>query len=843
MRKVLETRIIIKGEDKTYKVDYLNHYGNKVYVTYKGNKTSYCYNAKDVEEKNVERLECDVFNYLKDLSDKLSFENKNKDNPYAGKEIKILKKYYDDFILEDDGSILLNYLEGFKVIHRKIAKPIIFPFGFNPHQKLACENALKSNVSIIDGPPGTGKTQTIMNIIANILIQNKTVAVISNNNTATDNIYQKFKKQGFEKLCATLGKTENIDAFSKNSARDSFPMEWKKQNEKELKNTLSNIFNRLESYLKMKNKVALLKEELEKTKLESKYYNKKEYKKIKINNNFNAKKILKINSYVDILGLNKVYLPSLSRNIIGITGIDKNVLTNPVNDISDNLNAVYYERRIKELEDEIYSINEKLEKNNFKELLELYTNKSMEILKSFIANNYFKTNEIPAKEIKKMKIFSLDYPIVLSTTYSLINCIKDGFKFDYIIVDEASQVDLVTAFLALSCGKNIVVVGDLKQLPTIVSKEMLKENNKIIKKYEVPKEWNYGYMNLLSTTIELFKKVPHTLLKEHYRCDPQIIQFCNERFYDNELIVLSENKGKNPMKIIRTTEGNHARKVATSWINERQANVIKDEVLKKENLGVLDEVGIISPYTKQCELITKKVDKQIECFTVHKFQGREKDVIIFATTGNQINSFINDPCLINVAISRAKNRFILVTHHDCENEKSLITDFILYAKYHNMEAIDSKISSVFDLLYKAKEKERDIFISTHRLVRKFLSENLIYYTLKSIINNENYPTIDFRCAYRLNDLIKDKSFLTEKELNFVNSNSHLDFCVYRKMDKKPILAIEVDGRQHLKQKQIVRDKLKDSILDKCGIPVLRLATHGDREKEKIEEKLKKILKY
>ncbi|MBB2389583.1 AAA family ATPase, partial [Escherichia coli] len=61
---------------------------------------------------------------------------------------------------------------------------LIFPFGLNESQLLAVERAFSSQISVIEGPPGTGKTQTILNVVANILIQNKTVAILSNNNSA-----------------------------------------------------------------------------------------------------------------------------------------------------------------------------------------------------------------------------------------------------------------------------------------------------------------------------------------------------------------------------------------------------------------------------------------------------------------------------------------------------------------------------------------------------------------------------------------------------------------------------------------------------------------------------------
>ena len=73
--------------------------------------------------------------------------------------------------------------------------PVIFPFGCNQSQKKAVVNALKNSLSVIQGPPGTGKTQTILNIIANLLIRGKTVAVASNNNAATENVKEKLGKK------------------------------------------------------------------------------------------------------------------------------------------------------------------------------------------------------------------------------------------------------------------------------------------------------------------------------------------------------------------------------------------------------------------------------------------------------------------------------------------------------------------------------------------------------------------------------------------------------------------------------------------------------------------------
>ena len=74
-----------------------------------------------------------------------------------------------------------------------------------------------------------------------------------------------------------------------------------------------------------------------------------------------------------------------------------------------------------------------------------------------------------------------EYPIILSTTYSARNSlnVKD-VQYDYVIMDEASQVDLATGALALSCAKNAVIVGDLKQLPNVIKSDVRKVAEQIM---------------------------------------------------------------------------------------------------------------------------------------------------------------------------------------------------------------------------------------------------------------------------------------------------------------------------------------------------------------------------
>jgi len=129
-----------------------------------------------------------------------------------------------------------------------------------------------------------------------------------------------------------------------------------------------------------------------------------------------------------------------------------------------------------------------------------------------------------------------------------------------------------------------------------------------------------------------------------------------------------ENPQDKPLKLYKTAPGNHARREnigsQKGWYNIRQIEVIKDEILGKNKDTYMDakKVGIICPYRKQVSETNKLLGiPELEVDTVHKFQGREKDAVIFTTVADEINEFIDDPNLINVAVSRAVKELVVIT--------------------------------------------------------------------------------------------------------------------------------------------------------------------------------------
>lgn len=822
------------------------------------NGTNKIYHASEltINEDLLKQEDFQKFlNYLKEMASHLTIADITQ-NEQEDKNNKFLSNIYKKINFINPESVLKEYVRGVNPTNsNNINLRYIYPFSFNLSQKEAVKNAFTKSISIIEGPPGTGKTQTILNIISNAIINKKTVAVLSNNNSATDNVFEKLEKQNLGSICAKLGKQKNITEFILNQAKlEEYPQSWclSDYEIQELTNGLFKMNDDIEIYLKEKNEIAKEQQELDELKLEQKYFN-ENIDKGKLENiilpPFDSNKTKEFLLYLNKKDNKK---DTFNKKVQIMSQIrfkfkNKELYNNNINEILDKLELTYYETKKQELENSIKKRKERIKDLKQEELFDKYTQDSMKILKHFIYKNYNKKKIYNEKNIKCTQTFIKDYPVILSTTYSLLNCIDPSFMFDYIIVDESSQVDLVSSTPALNLAKNIIIVGDSKQLPNIIDNKKLKRYNEIFERYNLDEKYNYTKNSLLEFTKSIENITSPIILKEHYRCHPKIISFCNKKFYDNELIILSSNNNDEPLKQYRSVKGNHARSRNNSQFNDRQAQIIKEEVIPEQNINIdKDSIGIITPYKEQKEYL-KNIFKNdnLAIDTVHGFQGREKEIIIFSTVANNITKFLDNPNSINVAISRAINKLFLVTPYEYESDdNSNISNLISYIKYNNFEIIDSKVNSIFDLLYKVNEKDKINYLKKCIPFSKYISETLMYNTILEILKIDRYKTYGVKDKnYPLRKLIKDQSILNKEELQFINRNSHVDFLIYNKFDKKPILAIEVDGyKYHNKKEQIIRDKKKESILQKCNIPLLRVKTNESKEKEKLIEKLDKIIK-
>ena len=113
---------------------------------------------------------------------------------------------------------------------------------------------------------------------------------------------------------------------------------------------------------------------------------------------------------------------------------------------------------------------------------------------------------------------------------------------------------------------------------------------------------------------------------------------------------------------------------------------------------------------------------------------------------------------------------------------------------------------------------------------------LAYAVVDKILNMLEFSKIDCVMHSSLATLVRDYSLLTEAEARYAsNPLTHIDFLLFNKMDKSPVMAIEVDGTKYHAEgsRQAERDAMKNSVLSKCGIPILRIRTNESGERERI----------
>lgn len=757
----------------------------------------------------------------------------------------ILGNIYDKITYIDPQSVLAAYLKGESSKKKTANINAVFPFGCNLSQITAVENALSNKISIIEGPPGTGKTQTILNIVANAVMRGKTVMAVSNNNSATDNVFEKLQKYGYDYIAAQMGSEKNKSVFiaDKQTPYPDFSQYPSVQNTHTLNLELKGTTAKLKTLFKKKNRLAELQNTLSELMLEQKYF--LDYFESSFDDNrvfkrdkFTSDSILDL--WVELLRMSGTdRKPNLLERLIyrfKYGFINTDAITTEPEKIVAHIKKLYYEHKIKELQNDISGLTSELKSLDMGALTKKLTDDSLIMFNSKLRELFDTGNprKIFDENYWRDPIdFLHEYPVLLSTTFSSRSCFKD-MMYDYVIVDEASQVDLTCGVLAMSCAKNIVIVGDLKQLPNVVTPKDRDKLMPLSEQNNIPVKYRCEEQSLLSSACEVFANAPRTLLREHYRCHPKIINFCNKKFYNDQLIIMTEDNGeKDVLKAHITAPGSHAR----GRYNQRQIDEIKQVILPELDS---DDVGIIAPYNAQTSALTKELSDQIPIFTVHKFQGRENDDIIISTVDNEISEFTDDPNMLNVAVSRARNRLRIVVSDNENNKNTNIGELVRYIQYNNFDVQKSELYSVFDMLYKGYEQKRREFLKNHKRVSEYESENLMYGLIEDVLKDKRFSKLDVVSHLPLNNIIRDLHLLNDDEAKYVmNPLTHIDFVIFGKIDKSLMIAIEVDGFEYHRDgtRQHERDEMKNRILEKYRIPIIRFSTTGSGEKEKLIEML------
>ena len=279
--------------------------------------------------------------------------------------------------------------------------------------------------------------------------------------------------------------------------------------------------------------------------------------------------------------------------------------------------------------------------------------------------------------------------------------------------------------------------------------------------------------------------------------------------------------------------------------NQRQIDVIKEEILIKYSEDEIANLGIIAPYNNQTDAIRSQIPG-IDAATVHKYQGREKDNIIISTVDNEITSFADNANMLNVAISRAKKKLAVVLSGNEQPENSNLVALLKYIQYNNFTIEDSKVNSIFDFFYTKETKAKFKYLKAANKISKYDSENAMNTLLTNIFEEPKYSKFSFVFEMPLKDVI-NKNYMEElpEELStFANRSwAHVDFTVFNRVTKEILFGIEVDGYNYHKKgsRQAERDLKKNAIFEQIGLPLLRLSTKGSGEEGKIKAQLDKNL--
>ena len=281
---------------------------------------------------------------------------------------------------------------------------------------------------------------------------------------------------------------------------------------------------------------------------------------------------------------------------------------------------------------------------------------------------------------------------------------------DYLIVDEAGQCAPDVAGASASLTKRLVAIGDRAQLEPVWSLELREDlGNRVAADLVSPKglsgeeservtrsggDTSSGSLLHLAqgSTRFIASNSEHDglLLTQHRRCLPEIFEFCNQLAYQGRLSSIRESESVCPLPPISYLDcpGREAKKHG-SRSNDFEALMVvhlladKEQSLRAAYDKPLSEiVGILAPFKAQAEAIEKALvhtfgrRHNITVGTVHSLQGAERPVILFSLTYNatpvgRSYFFDQSTSMLNVAVSRAQDSFVVVGDLDTLNHSGL----------------------------------------------------------------------------------------------------------------------------------------------------------------------------
>jgi predicted DNA helicase len=301
---------------------------------------------------------------------------------------------------------------------------------------------------------------------------------------------------------------------------------------------------------------------------------------------------------------------------------------------------------------------------------------------------------------------------VIATHVVCGDALLESKKFDWVIIDEAGQGIEPATWIPLShlsgrtagthatagvAASRLVLAGDHEQLPPT-----------ILSRYQ-------GRGSLAYTLFERFHDVlPETSrlrLEVQYRMHEDIMRFSSDSFYEGALTAAEANKGhtlqdlplvkrheitEKPVIFIDTAGLGYDEAFedgSFSRYNPGEAQIVLRQIKDLTAQGVSDtEIAVISPYQAQVKWILQKMDEQsmggldVEVDSVDSFQGREKEAVILSLVRSNLEGdlgFLKDVRRMNVAMTRAKRKLIVIGDSSTLSSLPFYEDFLAYAEKVN----------------------------------------------------------------------------------------------------------------------------------------------------------------
>lgn len=651
----------------------------------------------------------------------------------------------------------------------------------NTEQREAIQKAMHSKLTIVTGPPGTGKSQVVTDLIVNLAWKSKSAVFSSKNNKAVDVVEQRVNNLDripvMQRLGGATGTSNLIDFFSNllsiqsGSATD-------KQDYARLKVTYDDYVQRANSLNNQKNQLITDRNELDA--LESDFCQIRDIWGSSINQ-FKAANELSIhyllNSYSDAWkDAQKENHSLLMRLFWAFYRTDKEkALSNSANSLNKTIIGLPFPQANTKFSKEEFNIyiskaekaaNEMtvtwkyakaLTKVSESDTLESLDKKLFEICKlrdgiahqmwnkwltsrnivisgslrddlaNFVASarmldegcdflsdsNLKNTYNRIQKELKNI------LPITAVTSLSTHRRIPlTPGLFELLIIDEASQCDIASIIPLLFRAKRVMIIGDPKQLSHI-STIVPKQDKMLTERYNIAPKWSYSVTSLYRLAESLVDPNDIIMLKDHHRCHGDIIGFSNEEFYNGTLRVatnyqrLQTPQSENPGIRWIDVSGLTYRPKTGSAVNKEEALEIIKELRRLSESGFAGSIGVVTPFRAQAETIQRLLEEDSNLYntllarnlfladTVHKFQGDERDVMIFSTviskgTKDGAISFLkNNGNLFNVAITRARAELIVVGDKSyCS--KCGVTYMENFVKYNDSIRHKSPVADTFN---------------------------------------------------------------------------------------------------------------------------------------------------